>query len=197
MTAPDITPDGLTRRDREALAKLARQRAALAKAEAKERTAQLRADGEAQLATIFRADDARWATAVAVAEAAVADANATINRHCEAAGIPENFRPSIGMGWMSRKENATASRRVELRRVLDTRVAALEKQAITEIDRRALDVQTALLAGGLDSAEARAYLEAMPTADALMPGLAVRDFPEVAALTHGLAIPEKETERAA
>lgn len=178
--------DGLTRRDRDALAKLTRQRAALAKADAKERAARLRADGEAQLATIFEADDARWAAAVDVAQRAIADANAVINAHCADAGIPESFRPLISTRWYGRGENADVSRRVELRRVLATRVAALEKQAITEIDRRSLDVQTKLLAGGLDTDEARTFLDSMPTADALMPGLAVRDFPEVAALTKGL-----------
>lgn len=38
------------------------------------------------------------------------------------------------------------------------------------------------MAGGLDTDQARAFLDSMPTADALMPGLAVGEFPEVVAL---------------
>lgn len=80
------------------------------------------------------------------------------------------------------RENGSASRRAELRRVLDTRVTALEKQAITEIERRSLQIQTELMAGGLDSDEARVFLESMPTAESLMPGLAIGYFPEIAEL---------------
>lgn len=173
---------GMSRRDRDELAKLTRRREKVAKSDARERAAKLRADGEAQLATIFRADDERWAAAVEVAEKAVADANVIINHHCDEAGIPQGFRPLLASYFVGRRENGTASRRAELRRVLDTRITALEKQAHAEIERRSLTVQTALLAGGLGSDEARAFLESMPTAEDLMPGLAVTDFPEVAQL---------------
>lgn len=177
-----MTGEGMSRRDREELSKLTRRRERVAKSDARQRAAEIRADGEAQLATIFEADDARWDESINVAQAAIDAANATIDQHCEEAGVPAAFRPVVGLGWNSRGENASASRRGELRRVLETRVAALEKQAFTEIERRSLEVQTSLLAGGLDSAEGRAFLETMPTAAALMPGLAVEEFPEVAQL---------------
>ncbi len=180
-----VADDGLSRRDRDTLAKLTRQRAQVAKYDAKQRAAQLVADGEAQLATIFKADDARWTDAVAVAETAVAEANAAINAHCEAAGVPEGFRPTIGTYWTGRRDNSTATRRAELRKVLATHVAALEKQAIAEIERRSLETQTALIAGGLDSDAARERLDSLPTAEALMPTLDIASFPEVAVLTGG------------
>lgn len=177
-----MTAEGMSRRDREELAKLCRRRERVAKSDARQRAAEIRADGEAQLATIFEVDDARWAEAIKIAEAAIAEANATIDRHCDLTGVPKGFRPSVGLGWSSRGENASASRRGELRRVLDTRVAALEKQAFTEIERQSLAIQTQLIAGGLDSVEGQAFLDQMPTAAQLMPGLAVSEFPEVAQL---------------
>lgn len=178
----DQQNEGMSRRDREELAKLVRRRERVAKSDARERAAQIRADAEEQLATIFRADDVRWAEAVKVAQSAVEDANAVIDRHCDEAGIPQDFRPRLRFGWSDRGSNRDVARRAELRRVMETRVAALEKQAFTEIERRSLDIQTALMAGGLDSEAARTFLESMPTTEALMPGLSVRDFPEVAAL---------------
>lgn len=174
--------EGMSRRDREELSKLTRRREKVAKSDARERAARIRADGEAQLATIFKADDFRWAEAVKVAERQVEEANAVIDRHCDDAGIPENFRPYIGSYFSGRGDNASLRRRAELRRVLETRVAALEKEAFTEIERRSLDIQTELMAGGLDSETARTFLSSMPTADALMPGFAVQEFPEVAQL---------------
>lgn len=189
-----MTDEGMSRRDRDDLAKLTRRRERVAKSDARQRAAELRADGQAQLATIFRADDARWKEAISVAQAAIDEANAAIDRHCDESGVPEAFRPSVGLGWSSRGENGSAERRVELRRVLETRVTALEKQAFTEIERRSLEVQTSLLAGGLDSAEARAFLESMPTAAALMPGLAVQEFPEVAQLLGNLDMTQEVTQ---
>ncbi len=59
------------------------QRERVAKSDARQRAAEIRADGEAQLATIFQADDARWAEAVKVAQAAIDAANVTIDRHCD------------------------------------------------------------------------------------------------------------------
>ena len=174
--------EGMSRRDREELSKLTRRREKVAKSDARERGARMRADGEAQLATIFRADDVRWDKAVEVAKATLEVANAEIARHCDEAGVLEAFRPQLTFGWYGRYENANASRRAELRKVLESRVAALEKGAFAEIERRSLDIQTTLLTGGLESEEARRFLETMPTAEALMPGLSVSEFPEVAAL---------------
>jgi hypothetical protein len=75
---------------------------------------------------------------------------------------------------------AAKERVAELRKVAQTRIAALEKAACNDIERSSLEVQTELLAGGLQSGEARAFLESIPTAAALMPPLSV---PELEALT--------------
>ena len=65
------------------------QRERVAKSDARQRAAEIRADGEAQLATIFQADDARWAEAVKVAQAAIDAANVTIDRHFDRDQVSE------------------------------------------------------------------------------------------------------------
>jgi hypothetical protein len=57
-----------------------------------------------------------------------------IDEECERLGIPKQFRPGIAIGWRSHGENAVRERRVELRRVAQTRIAAIEKSARQEIE---------------------------------------------------------------
>jgi hypothetical protein len=68
-----------------------------------------------------------------------------------------------------RGENVVATRRQELRKVAYTRIDAIAKDAKLQIEQFSLDTQTKLLAGGLESAEAKAFLESMPTPEQLMP----------------------------
>jgi len=166
-----MQPDGMSAKDREQLALLVRRREKHAKSAAKARAAQLMADVEEQLATIHRADDERWRAIVEQANAVVAQADAEVARICRETGVPEDFRPGLNLSWYGRGDNASAARRGELRKVAGTRIAALEQQASSEIERRSLQVQTALVEGGLSSSVGRAFLATMPSAEALMPGL--------------------------
>jgi hypothetical protein len=50
------------------------------------------------------------------------------------------------------------------------------KDAKMAIDARAADVLTELIAGGLESADAKAFLESIPTADQLMPRLTLSEL---------------------
>lgn len=177
-----MTDADMTKREREDLAALVRRREKLAKAAAKQRAAELLADAEAKLSDRFRSEDERWREAVAVAKAAVAEANRTIQARCEEIGVPEALRPSLVVSWYDRGENMLPARRAELRRAAATRIAAMEQAARTEIKRRSVEVQTQLVAGGLTSGAARSFLETMPTATDLMPTLGEE---ELAALPMG------------
>jgi hypothetical protein len=75
------------------------------------------------------------------------------------------------MYWNDRGENVVAQRRAELRQVGYAKIDQLAKEANVEIDRRSAETQTKLLAAGLDSNGAKAFLEAMPTAAQLMPNV--------------------------
>jgi hypothetical protein len=170
----NIAPS-LSNAERERLLRAARLREKVAKSAATERSAKLMADFEQQLASVYSFDQQEvWAKAAQSIKEAVEAANRTIADDCEQLGIPERFRPSVAWGWHGRGENASRERRVELRRVAQTRIAAIEKQARTEIDRISSEVQIELLAHGL-SPTALALLEQMPKVDQLMPTLQVEE----------------------
>lgn len=163
--------DTMTKRERDDLAQLTRRREKVAKTAATERSAELLADFEQQMATVYSAEDEAWRDVTAKAKQVVAEADAEIAKRCRELGIPEDLRPSLSLGWSGRGQNANRERRGELRRVAQSRIAAMEKQARSQIERSSVEIQTQLLAGGLETDAARAFLESMPTVDALMPAL--------------------------
>ena len=158
----------MTRGEREALAKLVRQRAALGRKMADQRAAELLADYEAQSAAIYKSDAEAWRHITAVAKAAVRKADEQVAKICREKGIPEEFRPSLNISWYGRGENATSQRRAELRKVAQTKIEAMRKAAVTQIEAKALEAQTLLVREGLETAEAEAFLAAMPTVEALI-----------------------------
>jgi hypothetical protein len=79
------------------------------------------------------------------------------------------------MGWYGGGENASRERRVELRKVAMTRIEAIGTRARAEINRASAEMQTELLTIGMSS-EAKALLDRMPSASALMPPLVVEEI---------------------
>jgi hypothetical protein len=174
----DMNDGKMTKGEREELGRLARRHEKLAKAEIQERAAALEADLEDQLATIYSFDDNDvWREVkqegAAVVAAAKAEANAKIAERCDQLGIPDWARPSFeaGVVWFGRGQNATAERRVELRRAGKSKIAAFAKKAAAEIERRSVGWQTELLTSGIESDEAKRLLAKMPTVEELMPPL--------------------------
>lgn len=150
----------MTTRERAELAQLCRRREKLAKNAVLVHAATLRANFEKQIGAKYSFDqDSVWKEAYALAAAATEKANKTVAAQCRALGIPAEFAPSIGTGWFHRGENVVATRRQELRKVAYTRIDAIAKDAKLQIEQFSLDTQTKLLAGGLESAEAKAFLE--------------------------------------
>lgn len=88
----------------------------------------------------------------------------------------EAFRPSLHLSWYRRGENADRDRRTELRKVAQTELAARGKAAKVEIGRRAADLLTELAGGALKSSESKAFLEAMPSIDELMPRITLPEL---------------------
>jgi hypothetical protein len=167
----------VNRAEREQLAKLARERARVAKKQAEEREKILIAETEDLMAAQFSAQDELWRDAVNIAIEAERKANDHIAARCLELGIPPRDAPRVTLGWEGRRAHFTDPRRqAELRRVARTRLAALTATAKTRIDEACLDTQTALVASGLESDEARAFLERMPTAEQLMPALGLDDL---------------------
>ena len=162
----------MTKGEREGLAKLCRNRERVAKNDVLAHAAKLRADFEKQMAACYSFDqDPVWKEAHALTEVATEKANEAISEQCRKLGIPPEFAPSIHTNWYYRGENAVATRRAELRKVAYARIDALAKDAKRKIERSSLEIQTKLLASGLESVEAKAFLESMPAPEQLMPPL--------------------------
>jgi len=122
-----VNEELMTRGDRQELAKLARLRERVAKADASRRAAELKADFEQQIAAIYSFDDDDvWRASRAAVSEETDRANAAITQRCRELGIPDEFAPSVASGWISRGQNAAKGRRDELRRVAYTRIDQLE-----------------------------------------------------------------------
>jgi hypothetical protein len=161
--------DPMTKAERDELAKLVRRREKLAKGDVDQVAAERLADFEQQMASIYApSDDDRWEEIHASARQVIREADEALAQRCRELGIHERFRPELGVHWHSRGENASRERRSELRAVAKTRIDAMAKAAKVEVERQSVAIQTELIAGALESEEARAFLASMPTAEALV-----------------------------
>jgi hypothetical protein len=166
----------MSKGERDDLAKVARLRARVAKSTVAQREAELLADVEAQLAATYRFDDAAWADVTRKAKEAVEVAAEQVAQRCRELGIPERFAPGLNLSWHSRGENGMRDRRAELRKVAQTQIAAAGKAAKLAIEQREAQVLTELIAGGLESQEARSFLESIPTPEQLMPTMTIAEL---------------------
>lgn len=177
--------DRMTRTERQELGQLIRKRERVMKAQVAERGAAMLAEFENQIGAIYSFDqDETWAKAMQEAEKAVEEGNKVVAARCKELGIPKEFAPSIAMAWFERGQNMVAARRTELRRMAKTRIAAIEKEAISKIERLSLEAQTEVVANGLVSNAARDFLERMPTLEVLMPSLDARKLKEINDRSH-------------
>ena len=160
----------MTKVERTDLARLIRRRAKLARDAATQRAAEVLADFERQIGTVYSYDeDEVWKAATEAAEEAVRDAQKVIAERCDELGIPPEFRPGVNFGWYGRGQNAAKDRRSELRKMATTQIAAAEKAARTKIEHYAVESETALIAEGLTSDAAKEFLTKMPAVETLMP----------------------------
>jgi hypothetical protein len=170
----------MTSRERQELMAVVRRREKLAKAQADVRAAELQADFEHQMASVYSwNDDAVWAEALRTAKDAVAEADAKVAARCQELGIPEQYRGGIRMYWSSGGQNAFTVRQTELRTVAKTQIAALAKTAKHRIEEVSVAAQEHLAAGELATEEAQTMLTALPTAAELMPTLNVSEIEQV------------------
>jgi hypothetical protein len=161
-----VTPTqvpSMSKGERTELQQLLRQRERVQKSAAKQRSADLLADFENQMASEFSFDDdAVWAKAKAEVE--VRKAKIKIAARCRELGIPDRFAPTLSMSWVHRGyDNMLGKRRDELRRVATTKIESIERSAITQIEVSSLDAQTNLASAGLTSEAAHAFIQALPS----------------------------------
>jgi hypothetical protein len=168
----------MTRTERQDLLQICRQRERVAKAEAVSIAARRKAEFEAQLARVYHFDeDEVWRAAHKAVKRAAQQANEQIAAHCRQLGIPSWAQPEIDEPhWYGRGENATRERRAELTKVAHAKIEQHLKEAKHAIERASVEIQTQLVADGLQSADAKAFLEAMPAPALLMPAVTVKDI---------------------
>jgi hypothetical protein len=166
----------MTKADRNNLLQLCRMRARVAKADTVAVAARRLAEFAAQLAAIYHWDsDDTWREAHRIAKAAVERARDEIHARSKELGIPKRFAPDLDLQWYGRGENAIKERRAELSRVAHTKIEQLEKEAKLAIERASVEIQTRLVADGLESAGAKVFLDSMPTPQQLIPEISVQE----------------------
>jgi hypothetical protein len=172
----------MTKSERDDLQRLVRQREKVLKSAAKQRSSELLADFENQMGSEYAFDDdAVWAKATEAAEREVAKAQIKVEARCRELGIPKQFAPGLSLDWHSRGYgNTVANRRVELRRMAQTRIDAIQQKAVTEIELSCLKAQEQIAVAGLSSEAAKELFGQLPAIETLMPRLS---FAEVAGET--------------
>lgn len=165
----------ITRSDRDALMRVLRMRAQVDKTDAERVAKERLAAFEEQLATIHSSREPMWKDLAAQASKAVREADAELARRCAELGIPEEFRPSINYSRAGRGENADKVRRAELRKVAVTRIDAKKAAALAFIERQHAELATQVVAGSLESGEAKTFLDALPSMDKLLGPVALAD----------------------
>lgn len=170
-----MTDERLTRAERQDLLRVARMRAKHSRTMLDARKAELLADLEEQLSARFPVNDPRWEDVTREAEQAVAAANDRIEEVCQQVGVPLEFAPHLGLDWYHRGQNASAQRRAELRALGSRKIDASAKAAKSEIDHVELRASEAILADGLASTDARAFLDRIPEPAQLMTPVTLED----------------------
>ena len=171
-----VTTVGTTKAERDDLQKVARMRAKVARDTVAVREAELLADVEQQLSEIYRSNDEAWEGSTERIQAVIDEENRRVREVLDARGVPRSFQPQHGRYWAGRGENAFPQRRAELRLRAQTRIAANGKAAKLAINTAEAQVLTEIIAGGLTSDVARAFLESIPTPEQLMPPLSVAEL---------------------
>lgn len=162
----------LSRQEAHDLGMLIKDRARVLKAHAAEQSAVLLADFEAKLAAEYKFDDDDiWRRATEEAMEIVRIGNEKIMARCEKMGIPKQFSPSLELSWRARGENLVRHRRVELTRIAKSQIDAMEKAAITRIEKQSLDLRTQVISMGILSANGKLFLESVAPVEEAMKAL--------------------------
>ena len=117
-----------------------------------------------------------WKAAVDAAIEAAKKANETVALEAGKLGIPKEFQPKLNYSWANRGENEYQSRREELRKIAMAEIAVLEKVARVQIETQSVQAQTEIIANGLHSEPAVAFLNRLPAIESMMPPSTWRIF---------------------
>lgn len=164
----------MSKGEREDLIRLVKQREKVAKTAAEQRSAAMLAEFEQQVSALHKFNDNDvWKAAVDAAVEAAKKANEEVMAEADRLGIPKEFQPKLSFTWARRGENEYRERRDELRRLAKAEIDALEKVARVQIESGSVQAQTEIIAHGLNSEAAIAFLNNLPAIESMMPVLDV------------------------
>ena len=137
-----------------------------------------RAEFQAQLARIYSWDENDiWKAATEAANECTRQCSERIAAECDKLGIRAGAAAEYqGRTGTDAAKPPVAQRRAELTKVANTRIDQHLKETIHAIQRASVEIQTQLVAEGLTSAGAKAFLESMPTPAQLMPIVTVEEI---------------------
>jgi hypothetical protein len=159
----------ITKGERAELRSLIRQRFKVLRADVEQRRAELLAELESRISARFADQDKAWADAMYLIGEAAGEANRKANdimRGLNIDGYPVDRDHAI---VTKREISQPKQERYTLRHQGVTRIDAQVKGAQLQLDRQEADLLTRLVAGALESDEARAFLGEIPTVSALVP----------------------------
>jgi hypothetical protein len=160
----------ITKGERAELRSLIRQRFKVLRADVEARKAELIAELEARVVAKFADDDKAWADAMYLIEEAAREANRKANDVLRGLNLDGLDLDGKDYRIISATAiNKPTKERNSLRRQGATRIEAQVKAAFLQLDRQEADLLTRLVAGALESDEARAFLGEIPTVSSLVP----------------------------
>jgi hypothetical protein len=162
----------MTKVEREDLIRLVKQREKVAKTAAGQRSAAMLAEFEQSISALHTFDKNEvWQASVAAGIEAAKKANKEVLAEAVKLGIPEEFRPRLQVTWERRGENEYRERRNELRSLAKAEIDAMEQLARVHIESQSVQAQTEIIANGLTSEAAIAFLDKLPAIETMMPTL--------------------------
>lgn len=160
----------ITKGERTELRSLIRQRFKVLRADVEQRRAELLAELETRIGARYAEDDKNWSDAMYLIEEAAREANRKANDILRGLSLD-------GLDLDGRDYNVVRAtpltkptrERVQIHREGAARIGAQIQSALLQLDRQEADLLTRLVAGALESEEARAFLGEIPTVSALVP----------------------------
>jgi len=166
----------MTKHELDKLLQLVKAEAKALKTATAARAAQVLADFEQKISKRYCVNESPvWAKLFGQAQDIIRELNAQILTDLKSQDIAEEYAPQAGIHWLDRGENAISKRRAELRQVAKSRALEDQTKAQTRIDLWSVQEQKELLTQGLQSQEARNFLERRPSLERLMPALELAD----------------------
>lgn len=159
----------LSRHETHDLGMIIKERTKVLKAHIESEGMRLLGEFERQIAAVYHYDqDEVWKEAAEEALKAAKEAQEKIAKRCEKLGIPRTFAPGLVISWQGRGENAMKERCTELRAVAKAQVKAMMAEATVKVEREALDLRTQIVALGLVTPAAQAFLQTLKSVEETM-----------------------------